>query len=159
MFVKRTWDVVILSAIGLLTLAKYVLAGLDVRFGWTVPMALALQIAAMVIAALGYALVTWALAVNAFFSKVVRLQGDRGQHVVTHGPYRAVRHPGHLGTIAFELATPIMLGSVWALIAGALVVGLTVLRTHLEDRTLHEELEGYEAYAKRVPHRLFPGVW
>jgi protein-S-isoprenylcysteine O-methyltransferase Ste14 len=134
-------------------------AGMDVRFGWTVPLPLALQLAAMGVAALGYALMTWALAVNAFFSKVVRIQEDRGQRVVTRGPYRLVRHPGYVGTIAFELATPIMLGSLWALIPGVLAASLTVVRTVLEDRTLQQELDGYQEYARHVPHRLLPGVW
>ncbi|MGD2144462.1 MAG: isoprenylcysteine carboxylmethyltransferase family protein [Anaerolineae bacterium] len=155
----ETWDVVLLSVIGVTTLAKYAVAGLDVRFGWTVPVPPELQIAALVVAALGYALTTWALAVNRFFSKVVRIQEDRDQHVVTRGPYRFVRHPGYVGTMVFELATPIMLGSLWALIPGALSVLLTVVRTHLEDRTLQRELEGYEKYAQQVPHRLLPGVW
>jgi protein-S-isoprenylcysteine O-methyltransferase Ste14 len=155
----KTWDTVILSIIGLTTMAKHVVAGLDVRFGWTVPLPLALQLAAMGVAALGYALMTWALAVNAFFSKVVRIQEDRGQRVVTRGPYRLVRHPGYVGTIAFELATPIMLGSLWALIPGVLGASLTVVRTVLEDRTLQRELDGYQEYARHVPHRLLPGVW
>jgi protein-S-isoprenylcysteine O-methyltransferase Ste14 len=155
----KTWDTVILSIIGLTTMAKHVVAGLDVRFGWTVPLPLALQLAAMGVAALGYALMTWALAVNAFFSKVVRIQEDRGQRVVTRGPYRLVRHPGYVGTIAFELATPIMLGSLWALIPGVLAASLTVVRTVLEDRTLRQELDGYQEYARHVPHRLLPGVW
>jgi protein-S-isoprenylcysteine O-methyltransferase Ste14 len=155
----KTWDTVILSIIGLTTIAKHVVAGLDVRFGWTVPLPLALQLAAMGVAALGYALMTWALAVNAFFSKVVSIQEDRGQRVVTRGPYRLVRHPGYVGTIAFELATPIMLGSLWALIPGVLGASLTVVRTVLEDRTLQRELDGYQEYARHVPHRLLPGVW
>lgn len=155
----KTWDTVILSFIGLSTLAKHVLAGLDVRFGWTFPLPLVLQLAAVGVAALGYSLMTWALAVNAFFSKVVRIQEDRGQRVVTRGPYRFVRHPGYVGTIVFELATPIMLGSLWALIPGILGASLTIVRTVLEDRTLQQELEGYEEYARHVPHRLLPGVW
>jgi protein-S-isoprenylcysteine O-methyltransferase Ste14 len=155
----KTWDTVILSFIGLTTIVKHVVAGLDVRFGWTVPLPLPLQLVAIGIAAFGYALMTWALAVNAFFSKVVRIQEDRGQHVVTRGPYIFVRHPGYVGTILFELATPIMLGSLWALIPGLLGASLTVVRTALEDRTLHEELKGYEEYARHVPHRLLPGIW
>ena len=156
---NKTWDTVILSIVGLTTIAKYILAGLDVRSGWTAQMPLALQIAALVITALGYALVTWAMAANAFFSKVVRIQEDRGHAVATGGPYRYVRHPGYIGTIAFELATPIMLGSLWALIPGVLAALLFALRTALEDRTLQEELDGYKDYAARVSYRLLPGIW
>jgi protein-S-isoprenylcysteine O-methyltransferase Ste14 len=156
---NKTWDTVLLSIVGLTTIAKHVLAGLDVRFGWTAQMPLALQIAALVIAALGYALGTWAMAANAFFSKIVRIQDDRGHTVATSGPYQYVRHPGYVGTIAFELATPIMLGSLWALIPGGLAALLFVLRTAFEDRTLHEELDGYRDYAEQVRYRLLPGVW
>ena len=34
-----------------------------------------------------------------------------------------------------------------------------VIRTVLEDRTLHAELPGYAEYASRVRFRLIPGVW
>jgi protein-S-isoprenylcysteine O-methyltransferase Ste14 len=36
---------------------------------------------------------------------------------------------------------------------------LPVVRTALEDRTLQEELAGYQAYAQRVRYRLKPCVW
>jgi protein-S-isoprenylcysteine O-methyltransferase Ste14 len=154
----KTWDVALLSMIGLLTIVKHVVAGLDLRFGWTaVPFEL--QIAGLVIAAQGYALTTWAMVANAFFSTVTRIQADRGHHVVTSGPYRFVRHPGYTGTIAFELTTPLMLGSLWALIPGGLAVLLTVVRTALEDRTLRQELPGYTDYARQTKYRLLPGIW
>jgi len=155
----KTWDMLILSIIGLTTIAKYVVAGLDLRFGWTAPMPVAFQIAALVIAGLGYGLLTWSMAANAFFSTVVRIQEDRGHAVATSGPYRYVRHPGYTGSIAFELATPIMLGSLWALIPGGLAALLLLLRTALEDETLRKELDGYKEYAEQVRHRLLPGVW
>jgi protein-S-isoprenylcysteine O-methyltransferase Ste14 len=155
----KGWDTAILSTIGLATMAKYILAGLDVRFGWTAQMPLALHMVALVIAALGYAVGTWAMAANAFFSLVVRIQEDRGHAVATGGPYRYVRHPGYTGSVAFELATPIMLGSVWALIPGGLNALLTVVRTALEDKTLHEELPGYAEYAQQTRYHLLPGIW
>ncbi len=52
-----------------------------------------------------------------------------------------------------------MLGSLWALIAGVLAALLLVVRTALEDRTLHKELEGYAEYAQQTRYRLLPGVW
>ncbi|MGD2165971.1 MAG: isoprenylcysteine carboxylmethyltransferase family protein [Anaerolineae bacterium] len=155
----KDWDVKILSLIGLAVLGKQVVAGLDVRFGWTMPVPLGLQIGAMLVAVGGNALMIWALAVNRFFSKVVRLQEDRGHRTVTRGPYRFVRHPGYVGTIAFDLATPIMLGSLWALIPGTVAASLTLVRTALEDRALQEELDGYRDYAQRVHFRLLPGLW
>jgi protein-S-isoprenylcysteine O-methyltransferase Ste14 len=155
----KTWDKLVLSVVGLATLAKYIIAGLDVRYGWTAQMPLTIQIVALVISALGYALGTWAMATNAYFSMVVRIQEDRGHAVVSDGPYRYVRHPGYTGTTAFELATPIMLGSLWALIPGVLAAVLTIARTALEDQTLQKELDGYRDYAQRVRYRLLPGIW
>ena len=99
------------------------------------------------------------MAANAFFSAVVRIQDDRGHAVASGGPYRFVRHPGYSGSLAFELATPIMLGSLWALIPSGLNALLIVVRTALEDRTLNEELDGYREYAGQVRYRLLPGVW
>jgi protein-S-isoprenylcysteine O-methyltransferase Ste14 len=155
----KDWDAVLMSIVGILTLCKHIVAGLDVRYGWTVGIPLWLQIVTLAIAALGYALGTWAMAVNAFFSQIVRIQDDRGHTVVTDGPYQFVRHPGYVGVIAFELATPVMLGSLWALIAGVLAALLVVVRTALEDRTLQKELEGYTEYVQQTRYRLLPGVW
>jgi protein-S-isoprenylcysteine O-methyltransferase Ste14 len=36
---------------------------------------------------------------------------------------------------------------------------LFIIRTAIEDRTLHEELDGYREYASKVRYRLLPGLW
>lgn len=89
----------------------------------------------------------------------VRLQYDRSHQVATSGPYKYVRHPGYIGFIVFNLATPLMLGSLWALIPGVIMTILFIIRTALEDSTLRNELEGYKEYALKVSYRLIPGVW
>jgi len=155
----RIWDTAIVSVLGIATIGRLVVAGLDMRFGWTTGITLPFQMIALLIAVLGYALGVWALAVNAFFSQIVRIQEERGHTVVTDGPYRFVRHPGYVGVILFELAVPMMLGSLWALVAGGLIALLIVIRTALEDSTLLAELDGYQDYAKRVRYRLVPAVW
>ena len=158
-FSDYRWDMVILSVMGLATIAKYVVAGLDLRYGWTGALPLAWQIAALVFATLGYGLTVWAMATNRFFAKVNRIQRERGHSVVSEGPYRWVRHPGYLGTIAFELGTPVALSSWWALIPAALMLLLTVVRTALEDRALRQDLPAYQQYAQQTRWRLLPGVW
>jgi protein-S-isoprenylcysteine O-methyltransferase Ste14 len=155
----KTWDRVILSILRLTQLARYILAGLDLRYGWTSGFPLAAQIAALIVCALSYALLTWAMASNAFFSQIVRIQSERGQTVVTGGPYRYVRHPAYVGMIFFELAMPTLLASWWAIIVSGLCAILLLLRTALEDRTLHAELNGYVDYARQVRYRLIPGIW
>jgi len=156
----KRWDMAMLGALGLAMVGQYVVASLDVRWGWTPPMPLAVRIAGLMAAALGYdVLLVWAMVSNAYFIATVRIQSDRGQTVATGGPYRYVRHPGYLGTILLHLGVPFLLNSLWALIPGVLGVLVLVVRTVLEDRTLQAELPGYAAYAGRVRYRLLPGVW
>ncbi len=156
----KGWDVLLASLAASLTpMLTWIVAGLDVRFGWTGQMSPVLQVGALAVVVLGFALVTWAMASNEFFSTIVRIQDDRNQTVATRGPYRYVRHPGYVGAILFQVATPIMLGSLWALIPGSLSLPLYVIRTALEDKTLQEELDGYTEYAQQTRYRLLPGVW
>lgn len=155
----KTWDVALLGVLGVVEIAKYVLAGLDVRWGWSPEIPTGLQAVGAAVAALGYALLVWATSANAFFAQTVRIQSERGHAVVTGGPYRFVRHPGYVGGILFYLATPVLLGSWWALTLGAVGVIIMVIRTSLEDRVLQEELAGYAEYARQTRYRLLPGIW
>jgi protein-S-isoprenylcysteine O-methyltransferase Ste14 len=155
----KPWDVAIMSVLGLTQLVRYVVAGLDQRFGWTGDFPLAAQVLALAVCVLGYALVVWATASNRFFSQIVRIQTERGHTVVTGGPYRYVRHPAYLGAILYELAVSVLLGSWWSFIPSALGAVLLILRTALEDRVLQAELTGYADYARQVHYRLLPGVW
>jgi protein-S-isoprenylcysteine O-methyltransferase Ste14 len=116
--------------------------------------------------ALGYALLltgmaglTSAQGVNKFFEPLVRIQTDRGHKVIDTGPYAIIRHPGYAFGFLLFLGMPLALGSLWALIPAILLCPLLVLRTIWEDRTLRDELAGYEEYTQRVRYRLIPGVW
>lgn len=156
----KGWD---RPLVGLVTLfgplAMWIVSGLDERFDWSPPLPLELQIAATVLAVLGYLLLTWSMASNRFFSGVVRIQVERGHRVATGGPYRYVRHPGYLAGILVDLVTPLILSSLWAFIPTVMVIGGLFVRTALEDRTLQTELDGYREYAGRVRFRLIPGIW
>jgi protein-S-isoprenylcysteine O-methyltransferase Ste14 len=155
----KPWDTAIMSILGLTQLVRYIVAGLDRRYGWTGGFPLAAQIAALTVCVLGYALVVWATVSNSFFSQIVRIQSERGHAVATGGPYHYVRHPAYVGAILYELVVPVLLASWWALIASGLNAILLILRTDLEDRTLQAELTGYADYARQVRHRLLPGMW
>jgi protein-S-isoprenylcysteine O-methyltransferase Ste14 len=155
----KTWDKTISGLVGIASLGALVAAGLDVRFGWTPEVGPALHLVGTLTLVLGYALFSWAMISNAYFSTLVRIQDDRGHAVASSGPYQYVRHPGYDGWVILSLATPLMLGSLWALIPGAVSALLMVVRAALEDRTLLAELAGYKEYAARVRYRLLPGVW
>lgn len=153
------WDRLISGLIVIPWFAIYVISGLDVRFGWSLELAPWIHVAGLIIFVSGNALVSWAMMSNIYFSTAVRIQYDRGHIVSSSGPYRYMRHPGYLGMIIYLLATPMVLGSVWAFIPISLVVILFAIRTALEDRTLKEKLEGYSDYAEKVKYRLLPGIW
>lgn len=155
----KSWDITIMSLLGIIQLIRYIVAGLDQRYGWSGGFPLWIQIAALIVCGLSYALVVWATASNAFFSQIVRINVERGHTVATGGPYRSVRHPAYAGAILFELAVPILLASWWALLISLFNVILLIVRTKLEDQTLQTELDGYGDYARLVRHRLVPGVW
>jgi len=155
----KNWDRALLSSLRLTQLARYILAGLDMRYGWTHGFSTTAQIVAIGLCLLCTALFVWAMASNSFFSAIVRIQSERGHAVAVNGPYRFVRHPGYAAMFVFELAISILLGSWWAVLAGGICAVLMVVRTALEDRTLRVELEGYAEYAGRVRYRLLPGVW
>jgi protein-S-isoprenylcysteine O-methyltransferase Ste14 len=89
----------------------------------------------------------------------VRIQKERGHTVATGGPYQYVRHPGYTGAILSQIATPFLLGSLWALVPTIASAALYVVRTYLEDKTLRKELPGYEEYTRQTRYRLLPGVW
>lgn len=156
----KTWDKAYFALSTPLYLVMLVVAGLDVgRFGWTGPLPAWLYALGVAFFLLGQAIFLWAKRVNSFFSAVVRIQTERGQTVCTEGPYRTIRHPGYLGGLLFGLSSPLVLGSLWALVPAALAAVLLVVRTALEDRTLQAELPGYTAYTVEVKHRLVPGIW
>jgi protein-S-isoprenylcysteine O-methyltransferase Ste14 len=156
----KSWDKAIVGIVVLLgPVATWITAGLDIRFHWSDGMPPLAFILGAVVAVLAAALIAWAIRSNKFFSSVVRIQKDRGHVVVTGGPYRFVRHPGYTGMSVFTLATPLILNSRWAFAPAMATAAITVLRTTLEDRTLHNELDGYAGYARRVRYRLVPFIW
>jgi protein-S-isoprenylcysteine O-methyltransferase Ste14 len=155
----KRWDKVLIALLMLSFIAIFSIAAFDSgRFHWSSvpPWLIALG---YVLLFVGFFISIWAQSVNKFAEPSVRIQTDRGHKVIDTGPYAIVRHPLYLGALFFLAGIPLTLGSFWAFIpaAGAMVV--LVVRTVLEDKTLHKELAGYKDYAARVRHRLIPGIW
>ena len=157
---SKAWDEVLMRA-GNLTgmLLVPAVAGLDVgRYRWS-SLGVYYALLGLVLMVASSILINWAMIENPHFEPTVRIQEDRGHRVVSSGPYGFVRHPGYLSGILWMSAIPLIVGSLYAFVPVALYGALMVLRTHLEDRTLHEELAGYPEYAERVRYRLLPGIW
>lgn len=156
--VKR-WDRVLTALSAIPALGVFVVAGLDYRCYWSPELCAGVPAISLAVLLLGFMLSTWAMRSNKFFSTMVRIQTERGHSVASGGPYRFVRHPGYVGFIITSLALPLVLGSLYGLIPGALSAVFFIIRTSLEDRTLQVELEGYTEYAKQVRYRLVPHIW
>jgi protein-S-isoprenylcysteine O-methyltransferase Ste14 len=141
-------------------LLHVVVAALDVgRSGWSGKVGLPVHVAGVVSYCTGLALAVWAMAVNRFFAPVVRLQSERGHHVISGGPYAFIRHPGYLGFLLALVGEAFMLGSYWSLLPVVGAAAVVMRRTSMEDRFLHESLAGYADYARNVRWRLAPAVW
>jgi protein-S-isoprenylcysteine O-methyltransferase Ste14 len=128
------------------------------RFGWSrLPVSAELLGAVLILVAFyGWILV---LRANSFAAVTVRVQPERGQTVISSGPYAVVRHPMYGFALLFMIGTPLMLGSLWGLAWLLLHVPVLALRTLGEEKVLREGLAGYRDYAARVRFRLVPGVW
>jgi protein-S-isoprenylcysteine O-methyltransferase Ste14 len=155
--VKR-WDLAILRVYGALLITLLVVAALDARFRWSSvsPAVEALGLAGEIASAL---VIWWTMRANPFLSRWARIQTDRGQAVVSDGPYRYVRHPMYGAIAVLMISMALALGSCMALLPAVLIVALFAVRTILEDRMLRDELPGYREYTLRVCHRWWPGIW
>jgi protein-S-isoprenylcysteine O-methyltransferase Ste14 len=156
----KGWDKVIFLIVVPVTMAIFPISALDAgRFGWSPALPWWLYAAAYALMIAGEAWMIWAMEVNRYFSSVVRIQNDRKQKVVQDGPYAVMRHPGYAGGMLFIACSGVALGSVYALIPAAISIAAFAIRTYLEDETLKSELKGYREYARKVRHRLVPGIW
>ncbi|MFC2165049.1 methyltransferase family protein [Acidobacteriota bacterium] len=155
---KRGWDKIIGVGLGIFFIPIYIIPGFDaVRYGWS-----HIPVSAEVLGFILFVVsIAWSARVakeNTYLSRIVEIQKDRGHKVITTGPYRFVRHPMYLGSIGYVISIPLALGSLYALIPSAFYIILLITRTRLEDKTLHDELEGYPEYTKKTRYRLIPGI-
>jgi protein-S-isoprenylcysteine O-methyltransferase Ste14 len=101
----------------------------------------------------------WTMRTNSFAAPVVKIQKERGQTVITTGPYAIVRHPLYFGALFYVAATSLVLGSWWGLVTVPLVVAGFAVRIPVAEKALRNGLQGYDDYARRVRWRLIPFIW
>ena len=137
-------------------LVAFIMPGLDVRFGWSNVPPLVSIIADIFVFA-GYMGFFWVLMTNSFLSRTVEV--DANQKVISSGPYAVVRHPMYAAVSIMYIASPVALGSYWAVLPAMLIVPLLVARIRNEEQVLRRELPGYEEYTQTVRFRLLPRIW
>jgi protein-S-isoprenylcysteine O-methyltransferase Ste14 len=157
---QKVWDKVIMLLFFISGIALYIVPGFDVvRYEWSEPLPVWMRIIAMVLHLPCFVMLGWVMRENTYLSQVVKIDKQRAHQVVTTGPYALVRHPMYTIVIVLLFAVPVALGSRFALILSVFLTALLVVRTYLEDRTLHAELAGYPEYARHTLYRLIPGIW
>lgn len=73
--------------------------------------------------------------------------------------YRLIRHPMYLGAILIYVASPVALGSNWALLPAVGIIPVLMARIVNEEQVLTRELRGYQEYKEITRYRLLPGIW
>ena len=152
-------DLAILIGIKVCGLAWIVVPALDVRFGWTPRLPLWCEVCGGILLLGGSFPFFRAFTDNTFASQLVRIQNERGQHVIETGVYGFVRHPMYLGASLVFFGGALLLGSISGLFLGLAMLGLLVVRIFSEEKLLARDLEGYKEYLQKVRYRLVPHVW
>jgi protein-S-isoprenylcysteine O-methyltransferase Ste14 len=137
-------------------IGMYIISGFDYRFQWSeVPQWLWLASDAMLLVAMMMLFLIFRK--NSYLSATIEVQ--RGQHVVTDGPYGVVRHPMYSMAMLLFVFGPLALGSYCALTILPVMLLVMMLRCLDEEKVLSSELQGYEAYCRKVHYRMIPFVW
>ena len=153
------WDKIFLLVFWCIWVCWMVVMGLDaVRFRWT-SMSIALQVGGGIGFTAANAGMYWICRVNSFLAPVVRLQPERGQTVVSTGPYAIVRHPMYVTAFLYVISMAMLLGSWIGCAAATLIIVALVYRTVREDEMLRQQLLGYVEYSRHVRYLLIPYLW
>jgi protein-S-isoprenylcysteine O-methyltransferase Ste14 len=156
---QQGWDKLLFPLLLLYSIAWLSFLAFDtMRAHWS-PIPVWLQIVGAIILLSAFALLFLTFRENTYLSAVVRIQGERGHHVIATGPYHYVRHPMYAAIVVFVVGTSLLLGSWSGVLVGAVFVVMLARRAILEERTLRAQLPGYASYMSEVKYRLIPYLW
>lgn len=147
---------VLQSLLNVFFILIFIVAGLDHRFHWSkIPFFISLSADIFVIA--GFYIIFLVFRENSFTSGSIEVAKD--QSVISTGPYRLVRHPMYAGALVMLFATPLVLGSLWAILCVFPLMFSVAARALDEERFLAKNLKGYSKYCLKVRYRLIPHLW
>jgi protein-S-isoprenylcysteine O-methyltransferase Ste14 len=157
---QKRWDKFLLLLFFVDFLVWFAIMPLDAkRFRWSPAFPFWIRATGTLLLVLSSTLVFEALRENTFAAPVVKIQKDRGQHVVSTGLYGIVRHPMYAGALLLFVAAPLLLGSIFGLLMGLVLIVTIAVRSIGEESMLKQELEGYSDYMKKVKWRMIPFVF
>jgi protein-S-isoprenylcysteine O-methyltransferase Ste14 len=157
---QKRWDTYLLVAVYLIALLWLAVLPLDARrFGWSPAFPIWLKVLGGLALIPALYFIFRATVINTFLSTMVRVQTERKQHVISTDVYGFVRHPLYLGCVLMMIGSPLLLGSLWGLIITGLGLMMLIVRINGEEKTLAEELDGYDEYKTKVKYRLVPFIW
>ena len=157
---QKRWDKVLLLFFFVDFLVWFAIMPLDARrWGWSPAFPFWIRATGTLLLVLSSVIVFEALRENTFAAPVVKIQKERGQHVISTGLYGIVRHPMYAGAVLLFVAGPLLLGSVSGLIMGLVLIVTIAVRSIGEEAMLKQELEGYSDYMKKVKWRIIPFVF
>ena len=153
---QKWWDKILLSVFFLEFLIWFAIMPLEKRYGWLGTFPLGPRVAGMVFMVVGFYVLFTALKENTFAAPVVKMQKERGQQVISTGPYSLVRHPMYSGAILLFVGGPLLLSSNAGIVLSTILIVTIVLRSVGEEAMLREELPGYREYMQIVRFRIIP---
>lgn len=156
---QKAWDKLFYALLNVIFLIWLIIMPLDaVRFRWS-HLPVVLQVVGVLLLLCSFVVFFLTFRANSFLSPAVRIQSERGQVVVSTGPYHYVRHPMYAAAAVFLAGAALLLGSWWGLLVGFILMVSVAIRAVHEERTLRSELHGYAAYMAQVKYRLIPRIW
>ncbi len=118
---QKTWDKVFTVVLTVVQLGWIVFLPIDaVRLKLSL-VPLWAQIIGGILMMAGFYLVHIVAMENAYLSRTVRIQDERGHRVIDTGPYAMVRHPMYVGVIVIFPGVALLLGSGWGALVGVIL--------------------------------------
>lgn len=146
----------VIALSGGMFLAAFIVAGLNIRFGWFILPAWISYVAASIFL-FAYILYAEVLRENMYLSRTVEVQEN--QKVIDTGLYGIVRHPMYMATLFLFLSMPLVLGCFFSFLILLLYIPLIQKRIKNEEKVLEQGLQGYLEYEKKVKYKIIPYIW
>lgn len=146
----------VIALSGIMFLFAFIIAGLNIRFGWII-LPTWVSCAAAVIFLLAYILYAEVLRENTYLSRTIKVQEN--QKVIDTGLYGIVRHPMYMATLFLFLAMPLVLGSIYSCFIQLFYIPIILKRIKNEEQVLEQGLAGYSEYKNKVKYKVIPFIW